>query len=85
MTVAEFEKSVTTTDMQSAKNGMKPFADAMKEITHIWSNDACRGYCIAAMKAAGMTEEQINKVLSEMYYVFDEKTISEAEDIYTDF
>ena len=47
-----------------------------------WSNNACLGYVISAMKQAGYQREEIRKVIRYVYYEFDFKTIDEAKDIY---
>ena len=44
-----------------------------------WSNGACRGYVIYAMENCGFTPEEIQRVVGELYYVFDMKTLDEAE------
>lgn len=61
------------------------FIEKIEEITDIWSNSACVGYCIAAMKNAGMNREQIQKAVCCLISEFDEMTISEAEQIYRYF
>lgn len=36
-----------------------------------WSNDACRGYVIAAMERCGFKPSDIKQVMVELYEVFD--------------
>lgn len=43
-----------------------------------WSNDACRGYVIWAMENCGFQPKEIKQVVTELYMVFDFKTIEEA-------
>ena len=43
-----------------------------------WSNDACRGYAIWAMENCGFKPKEIKQVVTELYMVFDFKTIDEA-------
>lgn len=50
--------------------------------THIWSNEVCCGYCVAAMKNAGFDHEQIHRVMRGMHQAFDELTIEDAEAVY---
>ena len=66
-------------DLQGTGN--KQLAEAMKDATSIWSNDAAKGYAIVALQAAGYTREQISSVLAEMTKAFDELDITEAEKI----
>lgn len=47
-----------------------------------WSNGACRGYVIYAMENCGFSPEDIRRVVSELHYVFDIKTLEEAEEHY---
>lgn len=47
-----------------------------------WSNGACRGYVIWAMENCGFTPDDIQRVVSELYYVFDFKSIEEADEHY---
>lgn len=53
----------------------------MDKRVHLWSNYACKGYCVTAMKNAGLDPEQMKKVLQGLRWAFDEKTIEEAEQI----
>lgn len=47
-----------------------------------WSNGACRGYVIYAMENCGFKPEDIKRVVGELHYVFDFKTLEEAEEHY---
>lgn len=47
-----------------------------------WSNGACRGYVIYAMENCGFKPEDIQRVVGELHYVFDLKTLAEAEEHY---
>ena len=47
-----------------------------------WSNDACRGYVIAAMERCGFKPSDIKQVMVELYEVFDYTTLQEAEAYY---
>ena len=47
-----------------------------------WSNDACRGYVIAAMEQCGFKPSDIKQVMVELYEVFDYTTLQEAETYY---
>lgn len=67
MTVAEFLR----------KNLM--LGSEVLDMVSIWSNEACRGYCVDAMERAGLDRETIGKVLSGLHEAFDELTVEEAE------
>ena len=47
-----------------------------------WSNNACRGYVIYAMDNCGFSPEDIRRVVGELHYVFDFKTLGEAQHHY---
>lgn len=47
-----------------------------------WSNDAARGYAIAAGEAAGLTPEQIGRLIDAMETAFDEMTTEDAATYY---
>ena len=47
-----------------------------------WSNNACRGYVIYAMENCGFSPEDIRRVVGELHYVFDFKTLNEAQHHY---
>lgn len=47
-----------------------------------WSNGACRGYVIWAMENCGFSPDDIQRVVSELHYVFDIKSIEEADEHY---
>lgn len=49
-----------------------------------WSNNACRGYVIWAMGNCGYSPDDIQRVISELHYVFDMKSIEEADRHYCD-
>lgn len=47
-----------------------------------WSNGSCRGYIIYAMENCGFKPDDIKRVVGELHYVFDLKTLQEAEEHY---
>lgn len=49
-----------------------------------WSNNACRGYVIYAMENCGFSPDIIKRVVGELHYVFDIKTLDEADRHYCD-
>jgi hypothetical protein len=49
-----------------------------------WSNNAFRGYLIWAMENCGFSPDDIQCVVSELHYVFDMKSIEEADRHYCD-
>ncbi len=46
------------------------------------TNEAVKGYVILAMKNLGFKKEDIEKVIDELHYTFDIKTVEEAEKVY---
>ena len=51
-------------------------------LTERWSNNACRGYVIWAMKNCHFKPEDIKRVVGELHWVFDMKSIEEADEHY---
>ena len=84
MTVQEFLKSLESYPAMTNKRG-ESITDTMKRATHIWTNDACSGYTVKAMQAAGFKEVDVWKVQRALLSVYDELTISEAEQAFKDW
>ena len=47
-----------------------------------WSNAACRGYIIDAMKRCGYDDKAVAKVLAATSWSFDELTTREAKQVW---
>lgn len=60
----------------------KTFKEIQDMVTEPWSNDACRGYAIMAMENCGFQPKDIEKVVAELYEVFDIRAVREAADHY---
>lgn len=46
-----------------------------------WSNNACEGYAILAMQAAGLDAQTVCRVLDQMRACFDSVSVEEAEEV----
>ena len=55
------------------------WAEVVLQETSIWTNDACYGYCLAAMEKAGLDRATMEKVRRGLHEAFDELTVEEAE------
>lgn len=64
------------------KEGCRKLSEQMLEDVEIWSNDACRGYIIKAAELLEMDPATIQGVVYKLSRVFDDYTITEAEQIY---
>ena len=51
-------------------------------LTERWSNNACRGYVIWAMENCDFKPEYIKRVVRELHWVFEMKSIEEADEHY---
>ena len=60
----------------------KSFLELQAMLTEPWSNNACRGYVIKAMESCGFKPKDIQKVVTELYEVFDFCAVKEAADYY---
>lgn len=79
MTIKEYMKDLEKVHHTDSNGGK--LSDRLLEIEHIWSNEAARGYTIAAMQKVGYNREQISEVLSALSAAFDDISIPEAEKI----
>ena len=50
-----------------------------RTLSERWSNNACRGYVIWAMENCGFAPDDIQRVVTELYEVFDFKSLEEAD------
>lgn len=53
--------------------------EMLKNLNGPWSNAACMGYCLIAMRRAGLRPTVQRRVLLEMEGVFDDVSIEDAE------
>ena len=51
----------------------------------IWTNEACCGYCVSAMKAAGLKRQTIDKMIHCLHNAFDTMCVEEAEEFWLKF
>ena len=54
-------------------------AEMLSQETSIWSNDACYGYVIIAMRNAGYKEKEIDTLIRYLHSAFEEYAVEEAE------
>lgn len=54
----------------------------MRYLNGPWDNNACRGYAIMAMRAAGVPEESIRETIGAMTETFDMYSVEEAATYY---
>lgn len=55
-----------------------PTKEDLRYLDGPWSNDACMGYVLMAMRRAGLSEKEIQKVTEQMIWCFDDTTVDEA-------
>lgn len=79
MTIKEYLDEIP--DYLRAQDGTA-YKEKVKSIVHIWSQEAARGYCIASMKDAGLSKEQITAVMLYMSKNFNDISVSKAENIW---
>ena len=60
-------------------------SDVLIREQSIWTNDACYGYCIVAMKNAGFTRKKISEMIHYLHSAFEEYTVEEAEKKWIDY
>lgn len=79
MTINTYLQKLKEVNAPSEEADDMNFVDAIKNVTDIWSNDACQGYFIKAAQSA------IQKVLQEYHRVFKEISVDRAAEIYREF
>ena len=60
-------------------------AELLTEETSIWTNEACCGYCVAAMESAGFRRDQIIEMMIHLSHAFDEISVEEAERVWINY
>lgn len=53
--------------------------EMLKDLNGPWSNAACMGYCLIAMRRAGLRPTAQRRVLRVLEDVFDEASVERAE------
>ncbi len=53
--------------------------EMLKNLNGPWSNAACMGYCLIAMRRAGLRPTAQRRVLRVLEGVFDEVSVEQAE------
>lgn len=53
--------------------------EMLKDLNGPWSNAACMGYCLIAMRRAGLRPTAHRRVLLAMEGVFDDVSVEKAE------
>lgn len=54
---------------------------AIKDINGPWSNEACMGYCLIAMRRAGLRPTVQRRVLRELEACFDQVSVKAAQEM----
>ena len=65
--------------IQKNKEMPAKIAEILSQETSIWSNDACYGYVIIAMRNAGYKEKDIDTMMRYLHSAFEEYLVEEAE------
>ena len=86
MTVKEYMERLKKLDAEGyrAADGT-PASDGFANVTEIWSNNACIGYCIIAMENAGFDQKQIRGVIDELGAALDWIPLDAAKRKYIEF
>lgn len=85
MTIKKYLEDCKELDGKFKFKDGKTYSEVAQETTSVWSNDAVRGYLIAAAKRLKMSHEKINALLGAIGIMFDDYTQDEAEKIYFNF
>jgi hypothetical protein len=85
MTITDYLKQME----QLERTGLKPcnpeqgsIVKTIQDVTDIWNNNACIGYCISAALSVGLDKQQTSKLINALGAAFEEMTVDEAEQFY---
>lgn len=56
--------------------------EKMEAMTHVWSDSACKGYCIEVLERRGYDHDQIMNFLEDLSRAFRSISVPEAEKKY---
>lgn len=83
MTIQEYLDDLDKMPAMTSAKG-KSLRSAMLQSVSIWSNDACRGYVLRALKDADVDTETHKQIMQALHWAMDEMTVGEAEQEYAD-
>ena len=72
-------EGVTTVKVANDEEGHDKMEEMLKDLNGPWSNAACMGYCLIAMRRAGLRPTAQRRVLLAMEGVFDDVSVEKAE------
>lgn len=86
MTIKAYLDAHRKLNLQNADNAGPKWIDIIQESTSIWSNNACKGYVILALKklssSHNLDDNFIQNVIYKLNSVFDDVSEEEAEKFY---
>lgn len=88
MTIKAYLDSHRKLNLQNRDPAGAKWIDIIQECTSIWSNNACKGYVIKALKLycekedGEYDEDEVQKLLYALSRVFDDVSVEEAEQFY---
>ena len=82
MTVKDYLDDLKNCEFTPQKPNSPSYYDVSIATTDIWSNSACKGYAIKAGERAGLTPDQIERLVTALSRIFDDISTEEAEQIY---
>ncbi len=78
MTLKEFLQKTKALPSEEAREFVLETAD-------IWSNEACLGYVVEAMKIMEMSDSEIEALTDCISSVFEDKSVAEAETVWNEW
>ena len=82
MTIKEYMAKLRETGERFTGRGGNNLVSLLADTVSIWSNDACRGYCLQAARDIGLDDAATKELLRALSRTFDDLTTDEAEQIY---
>lgn len=82
MKINEFIKDVRKLDKKFSSSSVRLLSDTLIDDMDIWSNHACKGYLLKAVKYVGLAPDLVTELINALDMAFSEMSVEDAEEYY---
>ena len=82
MKIKEFIKDVRKLDKKFSSSSGRLLSDTLIDDMDIWSNQACKGYLLKAVKYVGLAPDLVTELRNALDMAFSEMSVEDAEEYY---
>ena len=82
MKINEFIKDVRKLDKKFSSSSGRLLSDTLIDDMDIWSNQACKGYLLKAVKYVGLAPDLVIELRNALDFAFSEMSVEDAEEYY---